>query len=75
MEAKIKIEKDFIQITEDLVLNLLMKYYSSSKCKIDAFTKSKIKELIKRIISQELDYLQEHPEVYFGVYGDNHLQN
>ena len=75
MEDKIKIEKGFMEITEDLVLSLLKKYYKSSKCQIDAFTKAKIKSLIKRAISQELEYLKEHPEVYFGVYGDNHLQN
>lgn len=75
MEDKIRIEKSFMEITEDLVLSLLKKHYNSSKCQIDAFTKSKIKGLIKRAISQELEYLKEHPEVYFGVYGDNHLQN
>ena len=75
MEDKIKIEKGFMEITEDLVLSLLKKHYNSSKCQIDAFTKAKIKSLIKRAISQELEYLKEHPEVYFGVYGDNHLQN
>ena len=75
MEDKIKIEKGFIKDTEDLVLGLLKKHYSSSKCQIDAFTKAKIKGLIKRSISQEVEYLKEHPEVYFGVYGDQHLKN
>tara|TARA_B100001173_G_scaffold174056_1_gene150229 strand:+ start:381 stop:608 length:228 start_codon:yes stop_codon:yes gene_type:complete len=75
MENKIKIEKGFIETTEDLVLRLLMKYYSSSACQIDAFTKEKMKGLIKRTISQEVEYLTEHPEVYFGIYGDNHLKN
>ena len=52
MENKIKIEKGFIETTEDLVLRLLMKYYSSSACQIDAFTKEKMKGLIKRTLSQ-----------------------
>ena len=75
MENKIKIEKSFIETTEDLVLTLLKKHYSSSKCQIDAFTKAKIKDLLKRVISQEIQYLNEHPDVYFGVYGDRHLKN
>ena len=75
MEDKIKIEKSFIETTEDLVLSLLKKYYSSSGCQIDAFTKVKIKGLIKRAISQEVEYLKEYPDVYFGVYGDQHLKN
>lgn len=75
MENKIKMEKCFIETTQDLVLRLLLKHYSSSDCQIDAFTKEKMKGLIKRTISQEVEYLKEHPEVYFGVYGDNHLKN
>jgi len=75
MEEKIKIEKGFIENAEDLVLSLLKRHYSSSKCKIDAFTKAKIKGLLQRAISQEIEYLKEHPDVYFGVYGDQHLKN
>ena len=68
-------EEGVIEITEDLVLSLLKKHYSSSKCQIDVFTKAKIKGLLKRAISQEIEYLKEHPDVYFGVYGDHHLKN
>jgi hypothetical protein len=75
MNDKIKIEKGFIETSENLLLSLLKQYYSSSKCKLDAFTKAKIQGLIKRTISQEVEYLKEHPDVYFGVYGDDHLQN
>ena len=75
MKKKIKIEKGFIETTENLILRLLREHYSNSNCKLDAFTKAKMKELIKRAISQEVEYLQEHPEVYFRVHGDNHLQN
>ena len=75
MENKIKIENGFIKTTEDLVLRLLIKHYSTSDCKIDAFTKEKMKGLIKRTISQEVEYLKEHPKVYFDSYGYNHLKN
>lgn len=75
MKDKIKIEKGFMENTEDLVLTLLKKHYNTSKCKIDAFTKAKIKGLIKRAISQEVEYLKEYPEIYFGVHGEDHLQN
>jgi len=75
MKKKIKIEKGFIETTENLILRLLREHYSNSNCKLDAFTKAKMKELIKRAISQEVEYLKEYPEVYFRVHGDNHLQN
>ena len=75
MKNKIKIEKGFIETTENLILRLLREHYSNSNCKIDAFTKVKMKELLKRAISQEVEYLKEHPEVYFRVHGDNHLRN
>ena len=75
MKNNIKIEKGFIETTENLILRLLREHYSNSNCKIDAFTKVKMKELLKRAISQEVEYLKEHPEVYFRVHGDNHLRN
>ena len=75
MKNKIKIEKGFIETTENLILRLLREHYSNSNCKIDAFTKVKMKELLKRAISQAVEYLKEHPEVYFRVHGDNHLRN
>ena len=75
MKNKIKIEKGFIETTENLILRLLREHYSNSNCKIDAFTKVKMKELLKRAISQEVEYLKEHPEVYFRIHGDNHLRN
>ncbi|MBL56304.1 MAG: hypothetical protein CMP61_03860 [Flavobacteriales bacterium] len=75
MEDKIKMEKGFIETTENLVLELLKKHYSSPHCKIDAFTKEKMKGLIKRAIFQEVEYLSEYPENYFGVHGQDHLQN
>jgi len=75
MKDKIKMEEGFIETTEDLVLNLLKQHYSSPDCKIDAFTKAKMKGLIKRAIFQEVYYLNEYPENYFVVHGKDHLQN
>ena len=56
-------------------MNLLKQHYSSPDCKIDAFTKAKMKGLIKRAIFQEVEYLNEYPENYFVVHGKDHLQN
>lgn len=75
MEDKIKTEKGFMKTTEDLVISLLKKFYSSPNCKIDAFTKAKMEGLIKRAIFQEVEYLSEYPDNYFGVHGKDHLQN
>ena len=49
MKKKIKIEKGFIETTENLILRLLREHNSNSNCKLDAFTKAKMKELIKSL--------------------------
>ncbi|MBL56302.1 MAG: hypothetical protein CMP61_03850 [Flavobacteriales bacterium] len=75
MRRKIKIEERFLEQTETLVNDLLGAYFATPKCQLDAFTKAKIKGLIKRVISGEVEYLQEDPENYFSIYGEDHLNN
>lgn len=75
MKEKIKIEEGFLETTESLVTDLLKKHFETPDCQLDAFTKSKIKGLIKRVIIQEVEYLNQDPENYFSIYGEDHLNN
>ncbi len=75
MKEKIKIEEGFLETTESLVTDLLKKHFETADCQLDAFTKSKMKGLIKRVIIQEVEYLNQDPENYFSIYGEDHLNN
>ena len=75
MKEKIKIEEGFLETTESLVTDLLKKHFEAADCQLDAFTKSKMKGLIKRVIIQEVEYLNQDPENYFSIYGEDHLNN
>ena len=75
MEDKIKIEKKFLHNTEELIQELLKHHMKSSKCKLDAFTKTKIKKLVTRVVNQEVEYLYDDPQNYFEIYGEDHLNN
>jgi hypothetical protein len=75
MEDKIKIEESFLETTESLITDLLEQHFLKSTCQVDAFTKSKMKGLIKRVIIQEVEYLNQDPENYFSIYGEDHLDN
>ena len=75
MKEKIKIEESFLETTESLVSKLLEQYFITPNCKLDAFTKSKMKGLIKRVIIQESEYLNQDPKNYFNLYGEDHLNN
>ena len=55
MKEKIKIEEGFLETTESLVTDLLKKHFETADCQLDAFTKSKMKGLIKRVIIQEVE--------------------
>jgi hypothetical protein len=75
MEEKIKIEESFLETSENLITDLLEQYFLKPNCQIDAFTKSKMKGLVKRVIIQEVEYLNQDPENYFSIYGEDHLDN
>ena len=75
MKRKIEVEKRFLRDTEELLKELLKTHLSSNECKMDAFTKEKIKILVSRVINQEVEYLHEDPENYFDIYGEDHLKN
>lgn len=75
MEEKIKVEKQFLYETEELIQDLLEKHMETKSCKLDAFSKAKIKQLVNRVINQEVDYLHEDPDNYFEIYGQDHLKN
>ena len=75
MDEKIKIEQKFLRDTEETIEVLLLKHYSRTECKLDAFTKAKINSIVGRLFSQEVEYLHEDPENYFELYGEDHLKN
>ena len=75
MDDKIQIEKKFLHNTEELIQELLENHMSSSQCQLDAFTNAKIKKLVTRVVSQEVEYLYDDPQNYFEIYGEDHLKN
>ena len=75
MDEKIRTEENFLSNTEELIQKLLKQHFSSSMCKLDAFTKAKIKGLTNRVIKQEIEYLNQDPSCYFELYGEDHLKN
>ena len=75
MEEKIKTEEVFLHNTKELIQELLEKHMSSSQCQLDAFTKTKIKKLVTRVVNQEVEYLYDDPQNYFEIYGEDHLNN
>ena len=75
MDDKIQIEKKFLHNTEGLIQELLEKHMGSSQCQLDAFTKTKIKKLVTRVLNQEVEYLYDDPQNYFEIYGEDHLNN
>ena len=75
MKSKIKIEEKFLLESEELILQLLNTYMNSAACKLDAFTKAKMKGMLTRMINQEIDYFHDDPVNYFEIYGEDHLNN
>lgn len=75
MEEKIKTEEGFLYNTEELIQDLLKNHFDSNECKLDAFTKAKIKRFTKRMIDQEVEYLNQDPDSYFELYGEDHFKN
>jgi len=75
MKEKITIEESFLGETEKLLEELLKNHFTSKYCKLDAFTKVKIKSVINRVVKQEIDYLNDDPKNYFEIYGEDHLMN
>ena len=75
MEDKIQVEKKFLHKTEDLIQEVLENHMNSPECKLDAFTKTKIKKLVIRVVNQEVEYLYDDPQNYFEIYGEDHLNN
>lgn len=75
MDDKIQIEKKFLHNTEELIQELLENHMNSPESKLDAFTKTKIKKLVTRVVNQEVEYLCDDPQNYFEIYSEDHLNN
>ena len=61
-------ELDFLEESEEIIQEILSKYSSSNRLKIDTFKERRIKSLIKRCIQSEKEYLNEDPEEYYDMY-------
>ena len=72
---KVDIEACNLKKYERLCTKLIEHYSSKNRSKITVYEERKIKKVLERMFSNELDYLQTEPEDYFELYGDDHLQN
>lgn len=75
MDNRIKIEQKFLWNTERLIQNLLDKEFQNKDVCLDAFSKHRIKDLVNRMIHQEVEYLHDDPKNYFEIYGQDFLDN
>lgn len=75
MKEKIEVEQKFLNDTEQLLQKLLDKHFSSGRSSLDAFSRHRTIELVRRMVNQEVEYLHEDPENYFDIYGGEYKDN
>lgn len=75
MKEKVEIEQKFLKSTNELIQELLDKHFGSGNSTLDAFSKHRTKELVRRMVNQEVEYLHEDPENYFDIYGGEYKDN
>lgn len=75
MDDRIIVEQRFLNNTQELIQDLLDEYFNSGKSDLDAFSKHRTKDLVRRIINQEVEYLREDPDNYFDIYGQDFKGN
>lgn len=74
-EDKVRVEEQFLYGSSMLIEKLLNQHFKSSNSKLSAFTERRIKETVRRVFDQEMDYLNEDPDNYFDLYMQDHLDN
>ena len=72
---KVDIESKNLEKYERLCTLLIEHYAKNNRLKVNVYEERKIKKLLNRMFDNEIDYLQNEPEDYFELYGDDHLQN
>ena len=61
-------EKEFLSNTEKLLVSLLEEHLKSNRHKIDVFSERRIKDVVKRSIQSEKEFLYEDPTMYKELY-------
>ena len=72
---KVDVEASNLNKYKKLCTKLIEHYSKKNRNKITVFEERKIKQILNRMFSNELDYLESEPDDYFELYGDDHLQN
>ena len=72
---KVDVEATNLNKYKKLCTKLIEHYSKKNRNKITVFEERKIKQILNRMFSNELDYLESEPDDYFELYGDDHLQN
>ena len=72
---KVDVEAANLNKYKKLCTKLIEHYSKKNRNKITVFEERKIKQILNRLFSNELDYLESEPDDYFELYGDDHLQN
>ena len=72
---KVDFEAANLNKYKKLCTKLIEHYSKKNRNKITVFEERKIKQILNRMFSNELDYLESEPDDYFELYGDDHLQN
>ena len=72
---KVHVEAANLNKYKKLCTKLIEHYSKKNRNKITVFEERKIKQILNRMFSNELDYLESEPDDYFELYGDDHLQN
>ena len=72
---KVDVEAANLNKYKKLCAKLIEHYSKKNRNKITVFEERKIKQILNRMFSNELDYLESEPDDYFELYGDDHLQN
>ena len=72
---KVDVEAANLNKYNKLCTKLIEHYSKKNRNKITVFEERKIKQILNRMFSNELDYLESEPDDYFELYGDDHLQN
>jgi hypothetical protein len=61
-------EQEFLKNTETLIISLIEKYAKTNRKDLDVFSERRIKDIVKRSILSEKEFLLEDPITYKELY-------
>jgi len=62
-------EQVFLKNTEMLLISLIEKYVKTNRKKLDVFSERRVKDIVKRSILSEKEFLLNDPITYKDLYG------